>query len=506
MADYRSAAGLPFPHVIVCGAYEGAFPSGGTVEPVIDDAWWRVVRSRNPYVEDTAARLDRERAAARRCLAAATTSLTITVPLASAAGTHDYYPAPIVAEAASRALEQPVTPTQIRASNVPDTVRFGSPLSCVAHGPVLDAFELELRQAISLSQRGLSSLPAAHRLSRALDLRGARRAPHLSEWDGLLKSELTLLPATRPLSATSIEDYSTCGFRFLCKSILRLQIPETPEEREIMEPAVRGTIVHRVLNKFFREQQQQGRPAIGEDWNARDVENLLDLLSQDLRDARARGLAGLPIFHAHEEATMRADLERFLLEDSLDRKARRARPSSFEFEFSDVEIAGRRFRGAADRVDESEDGTRLLVIDYKTGSGSTYQVKPDDPFNGGRQLQLAIYAAALKAPPDTTVAGRYWFISQRGEFATVDYDHSPENAARLEAVVRAILDGVEQGSFPSVPGDESIFGGFTNCGYCDFDRICSRRRLADFTARSADASLRPWSRVTNIAKDLDADD
>jgi RecB family exonuclease len=506
IADYRSAAGLHIPHVVVCGAYEGAFPSGGTVEAVIDDGWWKGARSHHPFVEDAAARLERDRAAVRRCLAAATGSLTVTVPLTGAAGTHDFYPAPIVAEAAGRNSDEIVTPTQIRSSNHAATERFGSPLSCVASGPVLDAFELELRESISLSQNALRTLTKEHRLARPLDLRRARRASFLSDWDGLVKSELTLLPADRQLSATSIEAYAACGFKFLCRSILRLQVPETPEERETMDPAVRGTVVHRVLNRFFTEQQQRGRPALDEAWDDRDLDRLLEMLEHELANARALGQAGLPIFHAHEEAVMRADLERFLVEDSLDRQARRARPSRFEFDFSGVEIAGRRFRGAADRIDYSDDGSRAWVIDYKTGGASSYQTKPDDPFNGGQQLQLAIYAAALGAPPGVTVAGRYWFISQRGGFATADYEHSPENAERLSAVIRAILSGVQEGSFPSVPGDESIFGGFENCRYCDFDRICSRRRLADFTARAEHETLRPWSRVMDVAKGVDVDD
>jgi len=500
IADYRSAAGLQFPHVIVCGAYEGSLPRGGAVEPVVDDAWWASAHAQHPFIEDTAARLDRERAAALRAFAAATTSLTISVPLAGDAGTQDRYPAPVVAEVASAALGKRITPTEIRKSRFPNSVRAGSTLASIASGPALDAFEFELREAIAASQSGLWTPPPGHRLSRPVALRRARRAPQLSEWDGLLRMDLPLLPESRELSATSIEDYSTCGFRFLCRSILRLQVPEEPEERETIDPATRGTIIHEMLSRFFGEQQQRGRPAPGEAWNPDDTRLLLEFLNDALGAARARGRVGLPIFHAHEVAMMRADLERFLAEDSLDRLARRARPTAFEWKFSGVEIGGRRFRGAADRVDWSEDGTQAWIIDYKTGSSDRYTDTAEDPLNGGRQLQLAIYSAALGAGQPVNVTGRYWFISQRGEFATREYPHSPENAQRLESVVRAIASGVEQGSFPAVPGDESPFGGFENCRYCDFDRICSRRRLADFTARSQDASLVPWSRVTEIAK------
>jgi hypothetical protein len=87
-----------------------------------------------------------------------------------------------------------------------------------------------------------------------------------------------------------------------------------------------------------------------------------------------------------------------------------------------------------------------------------------------------------------------------GEFAAVEYTHSAANAERLETVVRAIESGVSGGAFPAVPGEEDPRGGFENCAYCDFDRICSRRRLAEFTNRAPDDSIRPWARVQEIAK------
>jgi hypothetical protein len=50
-------------------------------------------------------------------------------------------------------------------------------------------------------------------------------------------------------------------------------------------------------------------------------------------------------------------------------------------------------RGRADRVDELPDGT-LRVVDYKTGRAGRFAKDPKGgAFNGGRQLQPAIYAA-----------------------------------------------------------------------------------------------------------------
>lgn len=500
IADFRAAAGLRYRHVVVCGAYEGAFPPGASFAPVVDEAWWADVRARHPFVEDIAVRLERERASATRSLASAMASLTVTVSVSAAAGTRERYPAPVVAEAASATLGRIVTPTDIRNSLYPNAVRGRSPLAAAAAGPVIDAFEHELREAVAARQAGIWTPPADHRLARPVELRRMRRAPRLTAWDGLVEPGVALLPEGRQLSATSVEAYGTCGFRFFLRSILRLQSLDEPEERQTMDPAMRGTIVHKALDRFFKDEHSRGRPAAGEAWNSDDERVLLAILEEEIAKASARGQAGLPIFHAHEMATLRADLERFLKEDSLHRLTLGAIPAAFEWRFEGVPIGGRAFRGSADRVDRSVDGRRAWIIDYKTGRSDGYTESADDPFNGGTQLQLGIYAAALSAAEEVEVTGRYWFMTQRGEFAAVEYTHSAANAERLEAVVRAIESGVSGGAFPAVPGEEDPRGGFENCAYCDFDRICSRRRLAEFTNRAADESIRPWARVQEIAR------
>jgi RecB family exonuclease len=466
----------------------------------VDERWWAAVRTRHPFVEDTEARLERERESATRCLASATASLTVTVSVTSSAGTRERHPAPVVADAASAALGRIVTPTDIRNSLYPKTVRGRSPLAASVGGPVIDAFEHELRDAVAARQAGSWTVEAGHRLARPVELRRMRRAPRLTEWDGLVQPDIPLLPEGRQLSATSVEAYGTCGFRFFLRSILRLQALDEPEERQTMDPAMRGTIVHKALDRFFKSEQTRGRPAAGERWNTDDEHELLAILDEEVARASARGRAGLPIFHAHEMATLHADLERFLKEDSLHRLTLGAAPVAFEWGFEGVQIGGRAFRGSADRVDRSVDGKRAWIIDYKTGRSEGYTESDNDPFNGGTQLQLGIYAAALSSAEDIEVTGRYWFITQRGEFAAVEYTHSVANAERLDQVVRAIETGVSGGAFPAVPGEEDPRGGFENCTYCDFDRVCSRRRLAEFTNRAMDESVRPWARVQEIAR------
>jgi RecB family exonuclease len=405
----------------------------------------------------------------------------------------------VVVRAAGDAAGQAMSATEIREGRYADTVRLASPLAAAAAGPVLDQFEAELRESIAARQGGRGEHRTGHRLARAQRLHAARAMPVLSEWDGLVRGERALLPPDRQLSATLVEDYATCGFRFFLRGILGLRALDEPEERQTMDPAVRGSIVHEALNRFFREQRDRGRPAPEEAWTRADVERLLAIADEEIAKAYQRGEAGLAVFHTHEAATLRADLEQLLEEDTVQRLALRAVPREFEWRFDGVTIGGRRFRGAVDRIDFVRDEGSAWVIDYKTGRSDSYTLKEDDPFAGGTRLQLGIYAAALAATGIKRVMGRYWFVTRRGGFATLDYEHSAANARRLEAVVRAIDEAVAAGAFPAVPGDEEPRG-FKNCLYCDFDRVCSRRRLADYTARANDEAVGRWQRVGQVAR------
>ena len=500
VADFRAAAGLRYRHVVVCGAHEGAFPAGASIAPVVDESWWSAVRARHPFVESAEVRIERERAAALRCLASASESLTIALSTAAEGGTRERYPAPVVAAMASERLGERVTPASLRNGRHRGVERVRSTLAAAASGAVLDRFEHEVREAIGLRRTAPGGVPAGHRLERPVALRRMRRAGRLSEWDGLVQAGIQLLPAERQLSATSIEDYATCGFRFFLSSVLRVRALDEPEERQTMDPALRGTIVHRTLERFFTGQRERRRPAALEAWGSEDERELIGIVEDEVAKAQARGQTGLSIFHAHEQAALRADLVRFLKEDSLYRASAGALPESFEWKFNGVQIAGRLFRGAADRVDVSQDGRQAWIIDYKTGGTTGYTDQPGDPFRGGSRLQLGIYAAAMAAGNgDLDITGRYWFITQKGEFAAVEYRHTPENAARLTEIIQAIEAGVSSGAFPAVPGDEDRES-FANCRYCDFDRICSRRRLADYTNRAGGDSMLPWARVQETAR------
>jgi RecB family exonuclease len=182
----------------------------------------------------------------------------------------------------------------------------------------------------------------------------------------------------------------------------------------MMDPAARGSLIHRVLERFFTEAREQGRPAPAERWTPADRQRLLAISDEELKAAGERGATGLDVYSRHEARTIRTDLERFLEADYEFRAETGAVPARFEEAIPETDVAGVRLRGRVDRIDITPDGLRAWVIDYKTGSLRDAKESKADPLLAGKKLQLPVYLAAV---PDVADArALYWYITQKGGF------------------------------------------------------------------------------------------
>jgi ATP-dependent helicase/DNAse subunit B len=184
----------------------------------------------------------------------------------------------------------------------------------------------------------------------------------------------------------------------------------------MMDAAQRGTLIHDVLERFFRRQQARGRPTQFEPWGEDDVALLMQLADEALLDAEQRGLTGERV-QCSRSADDQGGPPRFL-EDTLFRRRTGAIPVQFEADIPETESPGV-LRGVVDRVDATLDGKRAWVIDYKSRSNRDYEeeITSDNPLAGGRRLQLPVYLAAARDAEEAHAA--YWFITQKGGFSFV---------------------------------------------------------------------------------------
>jgi RecB family exonuclease len=501
VADYRMAAGLGFRHVVLCGAYEGALPASPGSEPLVDERIWTSLRETHPFLEDTKVRTARSREAAERAVRCASGGTVVwSCPIYEPGATRDFYPSPMMVQAAMGIDAEVRTATQLRGLPARSWLRRSpSPLGTMLEGRASEAGEVTLRHAVSL-RKTAQGPDAAHSLARRVEMLRARRSGRFTEWDGNLSSlsGAAWLAVGSSAGPTTLENYASCGFRYFARSVLKLNAPEEPEEREVMDAAERGTLVHRALERFFRQIKEAGRPWPGEPWEPADRDLLGSILTAELDAARARGRTGREIFSGREAQLLRADLMRFLDMDSEFRAETGAIPSEFEAPLPGVEVGGVALRGSVDRIDRTPDGRKAWIIDYKTGRTKDYEAIAADPLVRGTKLQLPAYLTAVQGAGE--VSARYWFITHAGGFKQIEFDVTSENLERFEATIKTIADGVRAGSFPAVSGNaDDYYGGWDNCRYCDYTRLCSRRRDHEHAAKLDDEGMLPWLLVATVA-------
>ncbi len=320
-------------------------------------------------------------------------------------------------------------------------------------------------------------------LAGGLAARLARRSRAFTRWDGHVPAAAARSPfaADTVVSPTSLQSWAECPFRYFLGHMLRVAEHETPEETLRISALDKGSLVHRALDRFFHEVPERTAP--DEPWTPEERARLEAIGEQECDDAERSGIAGRPLMWEAERARILRDLGGFLDRDEELRLRLGTVQVASELAFGmdgaapvTVEVApGRRvrLRGRVDRVDRSPDGERLVVIDYKTGAvWSAHDRLDEDPVSGGLLLQLPVYAAAARERYRADVVeSRYWFVTERGEFAERGYVVDAARSERFQEALHAIGEGIEGGVFPLRPGPEAR-GVHEHCRSCPYTTLC----------------------------------
>lgn len=358
--------------------------------------------------------------------------------------------------------------------------------SSAVHGSLMERDLAVVAAHVAIGGEAIEH-PAAAPVRRGLRAQVERRSERFTEWDGNLIGQP--LPSTddRPLSATRLETWAKCGFRYFLGQVLGLGDRDDPERVAELSALDRGSGVHLALERFYEEVIESGVPDPDQPWTPEQHERLRVIADEVLADYERRGRAGRPVSWKLTRGDVLAMLDEFLHADDAFRSATGMRPDRVELPFGmdgaepvTLELPGGRklsFRGKADRVDVGDDG-RVAVTDYKTGKGTGYEALEDDPVTGGTTLQLGLYAEAARQQLGADqVDSHYWMVNVEAGFRRVGYSWTEDRRERFIEVVTAIVDGVEGGMFAAVPGDWNHFRGTNdNCAYCEFDPICPRDR------------------------------
>ncbi len=511
VSSFAGAAGMTFDAVWLVGMIEGAVPPSPRRDPLLTEPDWSAAGGRD--------RIQMRLAEERYEYLAAVTSAsrrTLTYPVADAASQRPAYPSRWFLEQASALAGGPVRSGDLAGWRGHDWLTVDdSPQQALANADEIalaDGADFRRKRLLEWRRdgRALPHHPYARRepMARAGRLAGQRSLSLLTEYDGNLSGikeidGFGIRPDGTPISPTALETWAACPYRYFLAHVLRLGALDTPEEIFSISALDRGTLGHKILERFIRESRQGGHlPAPGQPWSPADHELLMSIAAQSFREVETRGVTGKRLLWEMVKTEILSDLETFLEVDALLRESSEATDvrveTRFGFSGDSTEVidpdSGIRFRGMIDRMDISGDGKAVLVIDYKTGSADPYKALDDDPIDQGRRLQLAVYSLAARAlfPEADSVAAAYWFSTNRGRFQFAPSAHfnmaDEAVAARFREGIAGIVGGINGGIFPANPGPPARYGP-SNCQYCDFDAICPTRRADLWERKKSDPVL-----------------
>lgn len=519
VAPVGAAQGMDFDTVFLVGLVEGAFPPAPPVDPILPDH----LMERLDGVRDLPHRKT-QRIEERRVYLAAMAAgqrRILTYPRTDSAAQRSQHPSPWFLDEAGRLHQGPVGSDDITKLgqepwlSVIESAQHGLTYTSGLVPADLHDYDLASVSRWIATGRRLENhylaLPDS-RLHRALRLLYARQAASFSAWDGRLSDlkgrSLRLgVSSNRPLSATSLERWARCPFAFFLGNILGLAALETPEEVTAISSLERGSLLHKVLERLVLiSYERSDLPDYGKPWPTSHYQLVRQIAEEEFANAHAKGITGKRLLWDAAKEEMLHDLSACLEEDSRWRAERSCRPilveKRFGFDVPDampplsIEIASGiqvRFRGLIDRVDSNQAGTLVTVIDYKSGSPSSYRDMDRDPLAAGRRLQLPIYGLAIRALTKATarIEAQYWFMTSRGNFVRkVAPLHDVEE--KFLEVIGTIVDGIQEGVFPAVPGPAGRENRPANCVFCDFDRVCPADRDVLWERKRQDPSLKPY--------------
>jgi hypothetical protein len=366
--------------------------------------------------------------------------------------------------------------------------------------------EHRLRRLLALApprrELGAAAASVDATLASGVEAVDARSSDRLTRFDGNLVGLPIPSPVHLGASATSLEAWAKCPHGYFVRHILRVQPIEQPEDVLQITALDRGNLVHEALEEFIQDALDRGGvPGVGATWTDDDRSRLAAIGARRCDQAEADGLTGRQIFWQRDKGKILADLDRFLTEDDALRAATGMVPTATELPFGIGDRPPVAFpltdgravplRGKADRVDRHADG-RLHVLDYKTGSARSYVgISAEDPHQGGRRLQLAVYGLAARqdaGTPDAPVRADYWFTSSKGRWETLGYEITDDVLAEVSSAMTTIVEGIEGGVFAPHPIPPNT-SPFLDCAACDPDDLGTTEVRRHFERKLADPVL-----------------
>ncbi|HEX9242320.1 MAG TPA: PD-(D/E)XK nuclease family protein, partial [Anaeromyxobacter sp.] len=473
------APGLSLRAALVTGCTRGAWPPAPRPDPLLREPERQAVnaRLRRAALPTAAARRGEAMLQAFSAAAAGREAAVFLWPAPGPAA--DGGPlSPMVADALVAIGVEPAGPPRDPELAASRTVREALRAAARAGAAVLPALA-----ATPLAARARDALARGEIEAERREAVQARRpSPHAGAIRG---SALAALRAVLPeeWSATTLETWAVCPFRFLLGTGLRLEEP--PDEALDIEAREEGLLLHAILERLVRA--RAARNAWPPSGDPADLAEAAAVAREVLVEFERAGRTGDPAVFAGRREAVLARVERVVRAEA--EGPRDVAPTLLEHAFGGrsgrppvvLAAGGERvaLRGRLDRVDAGP--SRLLVLDYKNSGRSRGRelVKELDPEAFGQtsfQIPLYLVAAARELPGRARIEATYALLRAAERLAPVALEpgdpvlateapaEAPGESSRtFAAAVVAAVGTIRRGDLPVAS---------RTCEHCPYGAVC----------------------------------
>jgi ATP-dependent helicase/nuclease subunit B len=454
VATIPEAAGLAFDTVFLPGLGEDLFPKRVFEDPLLLDADRKSVSADLP-VQDR--RVAEERLLLHLAAGAAHDRLCISYPRMNVgqgrARGPSFYAIEVIRAVTGRIPDlQELQRAAFEASqSQPGWPSPRNPDDAIDDAEYDLAVIRKLMRAPATERRGAARylFSANKTLERSLQTRWYRWSSRWSDADGVVDPDQATRDRLsqhslkkRPYSATSLQHFAACPYRFLLHAIHRLEPRQEAVALERMDPLTRGRLIHEIQFQIL---------------TSGDFENTDRLFDETVARYRDLVAPAIPRVWEDEIETIRWDIRGWL---RYLRDGGGWTPKWFELPFALTLAEGSIVRGAIDMVEE-KDG-QLRITDHKTG-----KAQPAFGFTrNGELLQPLLYVEAAESLLGKPAAfTRLFYCTHRGGYKIDEIPVTDEGRRHFSNVMQRIDESLAQGFLPAAPRKDA-------CKYCDYQIVC----------------------------------
>ena len=321
-------------------------------------------------------------------------------------------------------------------------------------------------------------------LARSLRARWSRWENRWSPADGLILNadDPSMKPlhnsrlSARPYSATALQRFAACPYRFLLNSIYRLQPRDERVPLERMDALTRGSLFHTLQFRLFSRLKSLDLLPITKQNHSTIYAIADEVLAEVAESYREETAPAIPRIWEAEIEEIRWDMRGWIRHVAHSPTAANWKQTWFEFAFglrSHVETDpnssantvrlpnGSELRGAIDLIEEN--AGQIRITDHKTGRPPSKRIRY---IGEGEVLQPLLYAQAAEALLNKRAhSTRLYYCTERGQYTIVEIPVDEDGRRAVATALHGIDESIVSGFLPAAPRRGA-------CEYCDYRIVC----------------------------------